>query len=283
MDAKKTIQLNPDGYSIRGCQTIYAPSGQAGEYARLATNPYRYCGHQCSYCYVPSVIKVSRAEFDAGAEDRNDYIKLLRRDARRYQAAGITEQVLLCFTTDPYHPFDTSLTRRTIEILIEHGLSFCTLTKGGSRALRDLDLFRRDQDAFASSLTCCDDKLSLEWEPKAALPGDRMATLKRFYESGIYTWVSLEPVLDVEQTLEIIRQTSSFVKLYKVGKLNYHRAGREIDWREFTGRVTNLLTQLGSDHYIKKDLHSYLPDGYRNLMYRPQMNIEKSRTLKVIG
>jgi hypothetical protein len=44
---KSTPQLNPDGVSVKGCTIIYAPTGQAGEYAALATNPYRGCGHQC--------------------------------------------------------------------------------------------------------------------------------------------------------------------------------------------------------------------------------------------
>src|SRR5215472_2137732 len=30
---------------------IYPPRGQAGEYAPLACNPYRGCGHGCVYCY----------------------------------------------------------------------------------------------------------------------------------------------------------------------------------------------------------------------------------------
>jgi hypothetical protein len=33
--------LNPDGVSVKGCSIIYAPEGQAGEYAPLAANPYR--------------------------------------------------------------------------------------------------------------------------------------------------------------------------------------------------------------------------------------------------
>ena len=37
--AGKLPALNPDGYSIQGCSHIYAPKGQAGEYAPLATNP----------------------------------------------------------------------------------------------------------------------------------------------------------------------------------------------------------------------------------------------------
>jgi DNA repair photolyase len=261
-------RLNPDGFSVKGCDFIYAPKGQAGEYSKLAANPYRGCGHKCRYCYVPGVLHMTRAEFDAGANERAGYLENLSKDARKYQNLGIREQVLLSFTTDPYHPFDTSLTRATLKVLIEHGLDFCTLTKGGSRALRDLDLFRPDRDAFASSLTLLDDAESEKWEPGAALPADRIETLKRFHEAGIYTWVSLEPVIDVEATLEIIRRTHTFVNLYKVGKLNYCK--RDIDWREFTGQVIELLAQTNSERYLKKDLQPYLPSGYQNDLYRPQ-------------
>lgn len=56
----KPITLNPDGISVKGCKYIYAPKGQAGEYAPLAANPYRGCGHKCAYCYVPLVTKTKR-------------------------------------------------------------------------------------------------------------------------------------------------------------------------------------------------------------------------------
>ena len=42
--------LNENGWSVKGCTIIYAPRGQAGEYSKLATNPYRGCGHKCAYC-----------------------------------------------------------------------------------------------------------------------------------------------------------------------------------------------------------------------------------------
>ncbi len=135
-----------DRVGVENCQYIYAPKGQAGEYAPLAANPYRGCGHACTYCYVPGVLGMERAEFDAGAFPRPGYLANLIKDAQIYQRAGITEQVMLSFTTDPYHPGDTTLTRRAIEILQAHGLGICTLTKGGTQALRDLDLFRPDRD-----------------------------------------------------------------------------------------------------------------------------------------
>lgn len=256
--------INPDGYFIKGCSYIYAPKGQAGEYARLATNPYRGCGHKCAYCYVPAVLRMSRPDFDAGANLRPGYIENLKRDAVKYQAAGISENVLMSFTTDPYHPGDNTATRETIKILQARGLRVTTLTKGGSRALRDIDLFRPGLDHFASTLTSTDAAFSRKWERGAAEPLDRMAALHRFHKSGIFTWVSLEPVLNVRHTMEVIEATAHFVDFYKVGKVNYVTLPEPIDWREFTALVTKVLNDRGKAHYIKKDLQPYLPPGYKN-------------------
>jgi DNA repair photolyase len=173
----KFPMLNPDGTSVKGCNYIYAPRGQAGEYAPLAANPYRGCGHRCLYCYVPNVIKMSRGDFDAGATPRKNFLVKLRKDATKYKALGIREQVMFSFTTDVYNPFDTSITRPAIEIIIEHGLAFCVLTKAGMRAWCDHDLYRPDRDAFASTLTSLDERFSRKWERNAA---PRLTGLKRF-------------------------------------------------------------------------------------------------------
>ena len=257
--------INDDGVSIKGCQYIYAPKGQAGEYAPLAANPYRGCGHKCSYCYVPLVTKQLRPEFDAGAVLRDNFFRHFAKEACKYEQAGITEQVMMSFTTDPYHPGNNYPTRAAIVILQECGLGFCTLTKGGSRALRDIDLFRPDRDAFASTLTTLHDDFSLKWERNAALPGDRIATLKAFHDRDIFTWVSLEPTLDVEASLEIIDATQSYVDLYKVGRANYvPTITKVVDWRAYTLRMIEKLNRYGKRHYIKKDLQEFLPSGYFN-------------------
>ena len=264
MIQRATSMLNADGISIKGCSYIYPPKGQAGEYAPLAANPYRGCGHKCAYCYVPYVTKQPRKEFDAGAIPRPDFLKHLLKDAKKYQQLGITEQVMLSFTTDPYHPGDTSLTRQVLQCLIEHGLAFCTLTKGGTRALRDLDLFRPHGDAFASTLTSLDERFSRKWERNAPLPADRIKALKKFHAAGIFTWVSLEPTLDVEASLAIVRATHSFVDLFKVGRANYLRITKTTDWQDYTLRMIDLLNQFGAKHYIKQDLQPFLPAGYPN-------------------
>jgi hypothetical protein len=260
----KMPKLNPDGVSVKGCAYIYAPRGQAGEYAPLATNPYRGCGHACAYCYVPRVIKMTRKDFDAGATPRPNFLAKLRSDAAKYATVGITEQVMFSFTTDVYNPFDTSITRPAIEILIEHGLSFCVLTKAGTRAWCDHDLYRPERDAFASTLTSLDERFSQKWECNAAPPADRIDALKTFHNRGIFTWVSLEPTLDVAASLAIVEATHGFVDLYKVGRANYLPMTKTTDWSDYTRRMLDTLDRVGAQHYIKNDLQPFLPPGYPN-------------------
>lgn len=255
----------------KGCTVIYAPRGQAGEYSALAANPYVGCGHECLYCYVPLAMHLQRAKFNAGAVKRDDFLKRLQDDAIRFERAGATGQVMLTFSSDPYHLNDTQPTRWAIEILKQHGLGFCTLTKGGLRALDDIDMFRPDRDAFACTLTTLDPAFSLKWERKAALPAERLKALQAFHRRGIFTWVSLEPTLNIESSLAIVEATHGFVDLYKVGKANYlGEFGKAIDWEGYTQRMIVKLQRLGKAHYIKRDLQKYLPAGYPNPLRVPQ-------------
>lgn len=263
--------LNEDGVSVKGCNIIYAPKGQAGEYAPLACNPYRGCGHACRYCYVPKVLRMSREEFDAGATPRPGFLAALTKDANKYQACGVREQVMFSFTTDVYSVYsDERFTSEALVIVQTRGMGICTLTKGGTRALRDIDLFRQDRDAFASTLTTLDDSFSRKWEPNAALPADRIAALKAFHDRGIFTWVSLEPTLDCDSSLAIVEAIQGFVDLIKIGRANYLPMTNSTDWESYTHRIVALCERLGVRKYVKKDLQPYLPISYDNPLRVPQ-------------
>lgn len=257
--------------SVKGCNYIYAPKGQAFEYAPLAANPYRGCGHKCAYCYVPNILRMKRKDFDSGATERPGFIEGLKRDAKKYKKAGVTSQVMLSFTSDPYHRGNTNLTRETLKILInETNLGFCTLTKGGTRSLRDIDLFRSNKDSFGTTLTSLDDSFSKKWESGAALPSDRINAIREFHNNGIYTWVSLEPTLDTDASVAIIRKTHKFVNLFKIGRANYLPMTKTTDWKAYTHQIIDICQSLNIEHYIKLDLQPYLPDGYHNPLRRNQ-------------
>lgn len=270
-------KYTPDQPKVPGADVIYRPAGEAGEYSALATNPYEGCGHGCAYCYVPLAMHMKRPVFDAGAIPRPGYDERLRKDVwKRYGPAGIrdghpADQVFITFSSDPYHPGDVEPTIRAIETLIGGGMSFCTLSKGGMKAWDYRGFYRPKRDAYAATLTTLDDDFSRKWERNAPLPGDRIAALKAFHDLGVFTWVSLEPTLDVEASLEIVRKTHRFVDLYKVGQANYLKEiTRTTDWLDYTLRMIEELNRVGAKHYIKLDLQPHLPAHYPNPLRIPQ-------------
>jgi len=242
---------------LRKGLVIYEPRGRAGEYAPLAVNLYRGCGHGCIYCYAPEATFIDRQEF-IKANPRQGIIEKLERDTPKAALDGHKGNVLLCFTCDPYQPIDITyqLTRQAIEILHKNGFNVTILTKGGKRAERDFDLLT-PKDNFAVTLTFLDEQKSRQWEPGAAPPKERIESVRKAHELGIKTWVSLEPVIEPAESIEIIRQTHTFVDLFKVGKLNYHPRANEIDWHKFLQECIATLKQYGCQYYIKKDLRRY--------------------------
>lgn len=236
---------------------IYQPSGRAREYAPWAANLYSGCGHSCKYCYAPSALRRNKEQFHSCPKPRKDILKLLARDCKKLQGQDL--RILLSFTTDPYQPIEEEyqITRQAIQILHDFGLSVEILTKGGTRAVRDFDLLT-SKDIFASTLTFLDERKSINWEPGASLPEDRIKAIKQAHEMGIRTWVSLEPVVEPDESLEIIRRTHQFVDLYKVGTLNYNKLAGTIDWKKFGLEAIELLEKLNKNYYIKDDLRRFI-------------------------
>jgi DNA repair photolyase len=246
-------------------QVIYEPSGRALEYGLLALNLYVGCAHQCTYCYVPGALRMTRAQWAAlEPHPRASILRELRKQAPQFR--GTDRRVLLCFSTDPYQPIaqTTGVTRAALEILHDNEIPFQVLTKGGLLAAPDFGLYGPD-DAFAVTLTSVDANIAWAAEPHAASPVNRIAALEQAKRLGIETWVSLEPVLDPQQSLEVIRQTHDVVDLYKIGKLNHdHPAESRIDWLRFAYQAVNLCEKFDTPYYLKKDLADYCDFAYRN-------------------
>lgn len=240
-------------------RSTYVPTGKALEYGELACNLYEGCSHGCTYCFNLSMQgKWSHVDFDK-PRPREGIIDALRHSAKNRKKAGDRRPVFLCFTCDPYQPIDTDfqLTRMAIEILHIFDMPVRILTKGGLRALRDFDLLT-GKDEFGVTLTFENQADSDKWEPHAASVKERLESLKIAHDYGIKTWVSMEPVIEPEQTLDLIRATYRYVDHYKVGRWNHDTRANEIDWPLFARSAVDLLNILGCDYYIKKDLKKYL-------------------------
>ena len=236
-------------------EVIYEPRGKAFEYAPLALNLYRGCSHACIYCYAPSATFRQRDEFSTQVKVRIDIIKQVKQCAAHLN--GDNRNVLLSFTSDAYQPLESQekITRRALRILTENNIHFTVLTKAGKLPQRDFDLFKESpENCIAVTLTLIDPTFSIQWEPGASLPQDRIDLIRTAHSQGIKTWISFEPVLNPESVYSLIKITHEFTDLYKIGKLNYHPLAKQIDWVRFRETVKEQLTKLNKPFIIKKDL-----------------------------
>ncbi|ADI73550.1 Radical SAM domain protein [Methanohalobium evestigatum Z-7303] len=232
-------------------RVIYQPRGRAGEYCSFALNIYRGCSHGCKYCYAPAATRTSRRDFQ-NPVPRKDIIRHLKNDAEKN--GYWIDKVLLSFISDPYQPIERELglTRQAIEILNENNIPVRILTKS-NLFLRDFDVLKgHPENEVGMTLAVRDESLRRQWEPNAPKYFDRFMALKEAHHRGIYTWVSLEPVIYPTETFQIIDDTHEFVDHYKVGKLNYWKS--DVDWVEFRNSVSNYLQLKSCSYYIKQDL-----------------------------
>ena len=187
---------------------------------------------------------------------RTQVIAQIAREAPLY--AG--KEILLCFTCDPYQSIETEhkITRQTLEIFTRHNIRARILTKAGMGSVIDVALMKENRAIYGATLTFVDDVDSRYYEPYAALPWSRFEALKIAKEAGLETWVSLEPVISPEQSIEIIHLTHEYVDVYKVGKWNHDKKAKDINWRDFGIRAKEVLQQYGKNYYIKRDLAVFL-------------------------
>jgi len=235
---------------------IYEPKGKAREYSPLALNIYSTCDHGCKYCYAKFFTPNEKPK------PRKNIVLELEKVANKFRNG---KQVLLCFTCDAYCNEDVKhkTTRDILKVLLKNQVTTAILTKGGKRCLRDIDLFKKFHNIkVGATLTSLDNSTSINAEPYAALPDDRISTLKVLYENGIKTWVSLEPVIAPAQVYDIIKKTHTFINQFKVGKLNHSKKEHLIDWKDFCLKSITLLRKLKKDFYVKKDLAKFAPEGF---------------------
>jgi DNA repair photolyase len=237
---------------------IYTPKGKAREYSPLALNIYSGCDHQCEYCYVRKSPYMSGPEIPV---PRKDILTGLKKELE--SRPPITDQVLLSFTGDPYCKAEEKygITRQVLELMLEHQVPVAILTKGGTRCLRDIDLFKQfDNIKVGATLTFNLVEYSDKWEPLAESPNDRKHALMILHDLGIRTWVSIEPVISPKQSLSLIHQSLPYVDQYKVGRWNHDARANLIDWKAFGTEAVRILREAGKDFYVKKDLAVHL-DG----------------------
>jgi DNA repair photolyase len=172
---------------------------------RYNMNIYRGCEHKCIYCDSRSecyhidnfddvLVKVNAPE-------------LIAKELSKKRIKGIIGTGAM---SDPYTYAEKkyNLTGRTLEIIAEFNYPVHIITKS-DLILKDLNTLidiNRASASVAFTLTTCDDILASKIEPNAPSPSRRLTAMKALARAGIYTGVTMMPILPfVEDNEENIR------------------------------------------------------------------------------
>lgn len=234
---------------------IYKPKGKAREYSPYAANLYLGCNHACAYCYAPAIRFTTRENYK-NIEPRRNLLKEFESDCKKNVSNNI--QVLFCFMSDPYNSLESELrlTRECLKIALRYNIPISILTKSIT-VLNDIDIFKKFNGNIQVGFTLTFDNIkdSIEYEPGASSPDERIEALKILKENNIKTWASFEPVIFPKQSINLINRTLDIVDVYKIGKINnYKGLDKTIDWNMFLEDVVRILRQNYKPFYVKYDL-----------------------------
>lgn len=262
---------------------FYRPSGRAGEYSRWAVNIFIGCSNMCQYCYCKQGIlkktlgnPVPRLKKNFVIAPRSDLasdieqafkegcdlaVQTFERELDPIRDKVRSEGGLFfSYTTDPclLKPVDTFGTYKRCAMTAlgfnENGnqnpqktpvpVTFLTkcagwvdsddgrkLLKAGGRNL-----------CIGFTLTGRDDL-----ETNASTNAERIEAMKKCHKAGVWTFASIEPVINLNSSYDMIKATVGFCDEYKIGLLSGRQQFgckitlSELTW--FVEDVQNLISR----------------------------------------
>lgn len=219
-------------------KAIYQPKGKAAEYSKYAVSFFCGCSVGCSYCYnkkgrfknvlggnIPTLKKCFKANHNA----LEVFEKELMENLEKLQQHGL----FFSFTTDPYLPGTWVLIKLAIKRCVWNNVPVKLLTKNAISHNLMISMYNdyKNLIAFGFTLTGHD-----ELEQNASTNAERIEAMRKLHDAGFKTWASIEPIIDFESSLEMIKQTEGFCDLYKIG-LESGKKYNKKQLKDFVGAV----------------------------------------------
>jgi len=173
------------------------------------------------------------------------------------------KQVFLCFATDPFM-FKVSeveeLTLKILKRLNQDNIKSILISKGiYPIQLIDKEIYGH-QNEYGSTIVSLSEDFRKRFEPNASPINSRIKALKKLHDSGLKTWVSMEPYPTpnlIKQDIIDVLNKISFVDRIVFGKWNYSRqTSTFINYKQFYNsmayEVIKFCDKNSIDVHIKK-------------------------------
>ena len=205
-------------------------------------NAYTGCQHACTYCYA-RFMKRTTGHIEPWGEFVDVKInapELLQKETNKKPPA----RVWVSGVCDAYQPLEAKyeLTRKCLEILVEHGWPITIQTKS-ALVLRDMKLLRgASYIEVGLTVTTADDNIRRLFEPNAPPIKERIKALDELHKAGIRTFAMIAPMLP--GAAELAAVISGKVDYVLIDRMNYHYS----DW---VYRKYKLESAMSDDFFFR--------------------------------
>lgn len=237
-------------------------------------NLYRGCQHGCIYCDSRS--SCYRLGNLSQISVKKNALALLERELA---AKRIKETVGTGSMNDPYMPLEKQMemTRGALSLLAQYHYPVHVMTKG-TLVTRDADLLKEIANTYAAvsfTITTADDELAHVLEPGAPLPSARFQAMKELAAQGVYTGVTLMPVLpfindSIEDIIEIVEKAADAGASYILPMfgVTLRNGSRQYFYQEiekiFPKMPKRYKTYFGDRNECISPNHHYLNEAFCN-------------------
>ena len=166
------------------------------------------------------------------------------------------------FTTDPMLYETIPLTGKALLYCLTCDIPVKILSKIGNFEMVYFPFIRRyltarwidnSKISFGFTLTGHD-----ELEPKASTNQERIEAIEKLHNTGFKTWVSLEPIIDLKSSMDMIKQTIGYCDEYKIGLLSGDKTIKKDELQKFFDEVNILATTHNFNVYWKDSIKNKL-------------------------
>jgi DNA repair photolyase len=248
---------------------VYREKG--GRRSPWTCNFYLGCSNACTYCCCTYIIKhnwSSSVKLMKHFKSEEHALQIFREEVEaNLESLRSRGRLFFSLTTDCMLPETKNLTYSAMQVCHELDVPFKILTKCTDWLqddfLKEFEISgtlwgqvpKMDLFAFGFSLTGFD-----QIEIGAASNEQRIQALKKIKKLGFKTFISFEPVIDFDISLEIIRQSHEFCDFMRVGLLNGPTRDKNPDlikMKEFYETVNSV---------VNPDIPIYWGDNFVNFL-----------------